>query len=218
MEGPSGRIRKVIHATAMKRSNEVPPLRVGAHLRPDSLGHEKLEWSRIEDFDATVDIGFPSNKATDFLLRIKRWIDARIGAYEDEVRMLRRLYRTERLEIVVTDEPASPERIEPYVQAYWKSRQTRHYRRMVIAGAAVLPALVLTVLPGPNIVGIPLAYLAWHHWRIVRGINRVRSGEIQVELKMPPKVIRPGLASSSASPDTRPGHDETHEAVDVQHS
>lgn len=199
----------------MKRSHEVPPLRVSAHLKFDRQGHETLEWSRIEDFDATVDIGFPGNKATELLLRIKRWIDARIGAYEDEIRILRRLHRTDRLEIVVPEDSGPPDRIEPCLQSYWKDRQTRHYRRMIIAGVAVLPALVLTVLPGPNVVGIPLAYLAWHHWRIVRGLNRVRSGEIKVELKAPPRVI--GSSSEGVSSPVSGasiGH-ETHQATDV---
>jgi len=215
MEGTSERIREVIHATPMKRSHEVPPLRVSAHLKFDRQGHQMLEWSRVEGLDETVDIGFPQNRATDFLFRLRRWIDAHIGAAEDEIRMLRRLHKTDRLEIVVPEDSGPPDRIEPSLQAYWKSRQTRHYRRMVIAGIAVLPALVLTVLPGPNVVGIPLAYLAWHHWRIVRGLNRVRSGEIQVELKAPPRVIGPG-SEGETSPATGAsiGH-ETHQATDV---
>lgn len=182
MERTSKRIREVIHATPMKRSHEVPPLRVAAHLRPDAAGLTELEWSRVHDFDETVDIGLPDNRATELAFKLKRWVDHRIGAYEDEIRMLRRLHRTDHMEIFI-DEGTSPEQVGLMLEDYWRTRQTRHSRRMLVAGIAVLPALVLTVLPGPNVVGIPLAYLAWHHWRIVKGLKRMRSGKIEVEVK-----------------------------------
>jgi|GEM_PF-3219756 len=202
----------------MKRSNEVPPMRVSAHLTHDRQGRPRLEWSRVEGLDETVDIGLPENRASNFVMRVKRWIDTRIGAREDEIRMLRRLHRTDELVIVVPEESGGPDRIEPYLADYWRTRQTRHYRRMLVAGIAVLPALVLTILPGPNVVGIPLAYLAWHHWRIVRGLNRVRSGDIHVELKSPPRMIRSSPADPSGPvSEASIGH-ETNQAADVQHS
>lgn len=201
----------------MKRSHEVPPMRISAHLKQDQAGRPRLEWSRVEGLEETVDIGLPESRAAQFVMRLKRWIDTRIGAREDEIRMLRRLHRTERLEIVVPDESGGPEQIEPYLSDYWQMRRTRHYRRMLIAGIAVLPALVLTVLPGPNVVGIPLAYLAWHHWRIVRGLNRVRSGDIKVQLKTPPRSIETGAGDPGGSnSEANFGH-ETRQAVDVQH-
>lgn len=202
----------------MKRSHEVPPMRVSAHLKHDYRGRPKLEWSRVEGMDETVDIGLPENRMSRLVVRVKHWIDTRIGAREDEIRMLRRLHRTDRLEIVVPDESGGPDRIEPYLKDYWRIRQTRHYRRMLVAGIAVLPALVLTVLPGPNVVGIPLAYLAWHHWRIVRGLNRVRSGDIHVELKSPPRMIRSSPADPSCTVSEATIDHETNQAADVQHS
>jgi hypothetical protein len=203
----------------MKKSHEVPPLRVGAHVHPDRHGLPRLEWSRVEDFEETVDIGFPSNKAGAFVLRIKRWIDTHLGSYEDEIRMLRRLHRTERLEIVVTGDSNSPEEIGTLVDDYWQTRQTRHNRRMLIAGLAVLPAIVLSILPGPNVIGIPLAYLAWHHWRIVKGLKKVRSGAIHVEMKSS-RSKRPISIDSSTSlsgPKANLGN-EPHQTADVQHS
>lgn len=211
MEGTSKRIREVIHPTPMKRSHEVPPLRVAAHLRPGTAGLTKLEWSRVQNVEETVDIGLPDSRATEVALKLKRWVDRRIGAYEDEIRMLRKLHRTDRLEIVI-DEGVTPDQVGKILDEYWKSRQTRHSRRMLIAGIAVLPALVLTVLPGPNIVGIPLAYLVWHHWRIVKGLKRIRSGAIEVEVK--PQAHRPTDASRETLTSASIGN-ETHQITDV---
>ena len=59
----------------------------------------------------------------------------------------------------------------------------RHNRRMLIAGALVVPAALLTIIPGPNVVGLAVGYIAWHHWRIVQGVKKVRSGAIEVEVK-----------------------------------
>ncbi len=199
----------------MKRSHEVPPLRVAAHIEPDSTGESKLAWSRVHNFDETVDIGLPDSRATKLAFGLKRWVDHRIGAYEDEIRMLRRLHRTDRLEIVIEEGSATPEQFGKLLDDYWKSRHSRHSRRMLFAGIAVLPALVLTVLPGPNVVGIPLAYLAWHHWRIVKGLKRMRSGEIEVEVKR--QTHRPGDSSRETETRASTGH-ETHQVTDVQHS
>lgn len=196
----------------MKRSHEVPPLRVAAHLRSGTAGLTKLEWTRVHDVEETVDIGLPDSRATELALKLKRWVDRRIGAYEDEIRMLRRLHRTDRLEIVIEEGTTTSDQFGKLLDEYWKTRQTRHSRRMIVAGLAVLPAMVLTILPGPNIVGIPLAYLAWHHWRIVKGLKRIRSGVIEVEVKR--QAHRPNDESQEPLTSASIGH-ETHQVTDV---
>lgn len=201
----------------MKRSHEVPPMRVAAHLKTDSAGKPKLEWSRVHNIEETVDLGLPDTRASGLILKFKRWIDRRIGAYEDEIRMLRRLHRTKRLEIVFEDGKAERSQFEQVLDDYWKVRQARHTRRMLIAGIAVLPALILTVLPGPNVVGIPLAYLAWHHWRIVKGLKQVRAGEIEVDVKAAGKGQLSRSKTLNGAANGAIAGDDSHETAELQH-
>lgn len=196
----------------MKTPKEVPPLRVQVKLRDNARKSPQLEWTTVQKLEDTVDLSEHKGWMAEVIKRLKQWIDRQIGADQQEIRMLRKLHKTHHLEIMVNDDEAARE-LEPIIKDYWVQRQTRHQRRMVLAGIAVLPALLLTVLPGPNIVGIPLAYLAWHHWRIVEGIKKIRSGTIDVELKKAPVVINDHEVADNVNEKSL-SH-ETHQTADL---
>lgn len=170
----------------MKQPKSIKPLKYNARL-PGTSNEGPLEWSRTagevhEDHLHEDEHEGPSQRhgASAVFQKIRGWIDRRMGAHHDEIQMLRRLHKAEKLEISI---PHEHEAIEPHLERYWLQRETRHNRRMLVAGILVAPAALLTIIPGPNVVGLGLAYIVWHHWRIVQGVRKVRSGAIEVEVK-----------------------------------
>lgn len=171
----------------MKQPKSVEPLKYNASLQGNSP-EGPLEWSRPAGVEVYHDLNHdeepdePAERhgASAMFQKIMGWIDRRMGAHHDEIQMLRRLHKAEKLEISIPHEHAA---IEPHLQRYWLERYKRHNRRMLVAGILVAPAAILTIIPGPNVVGLALAYVAWHHWRIVQGVKKVRSGAIEVEVK-----------------------------------
>jgi hypothetical protein len=84
--------------------------------------------------------------------------------------------------------------LQSELQNYWLNRESKHKRLALLTGILLLPSLLLTVIPGPNVIGIGLTYLVYHHWRITQGIRRVRAGTIEVELRRPsPATNQPAI-------------------------
>jgi len=168
----------------MKSPKEVPPLRVAARFHEMTPGNVRIEWSKMEHHDDhPADDLEEHGSSSGFFHKIKGWIDRQIGAHHDETRMLRRLHKSTHLEITFPEDDPDPELVHQRLKDYWADRQSKHFRRMVLAGTVMLPSLLLTIIPGPNIVGLGLTYIMWHHWRIVQGTRKAASGTINVELK-----------------------------------
>lgn len=109
------------------------------------------------------------------------WIWMHSWAHPDEA-MLSRLRSARRIEL---HHPAG----RPGVQVlglwheYLDHRWWRHVLWTTANGLIAPPALLtLWILPGPNIIGYWFAYRAVHHALIVRGITRVRRGQVALEL------------------------------------
>lgn len=191
-----------------KNGTSLPSLKYNARLVAQAGKPAELEWEKShghehdhEHFQA--DGGDQPGHDSGFFHRIREWIDRRIGAHHDEVQMLRRLHKAEKLEITI---PHEPEGFHGPLEAYWRQKQSRHNRRMILAGVSVVPLSLLSVLPGPNVIGLAAAYVAWHHWRIVQGLKKVRSGEMSIEIKssgqaLEMKSAEPGN-SEPAAPST----------------
>lgn len=168
----------------MKPPKEVPPLRVAARFHEVTPGNVRIEWSKIEHHeDHPADDLEEHGSHSGFFHKIKSWIDRQIGAHHDETRMLRRLHKSSHLEITFPEDQPDRELVQKRLNDYWADRQSRHFRRMVLAVVVMIPSLLLTVIPGPNVVGLGLTYIMWHHWRIVQGTRKAASGTIHVELK-----------------------------------
>lgn len=170
----------------MKKPGETKPLQIVAKLTSATPKSGAIEWSRLSDKDHDTDleeIAPFKEKPIGALKRFREWIDHHIGANQPETRMLRRLHRTDRLEIHLTEENQPDLQLKSELQNYWLNRESKHKRLALLTGILLLPSLLLTVIPGPNVIGIGLTYLVYHHWRITQGIRRVRAGTIEVELR-----------------------------------
>lgn len=177
----------------MKSPKNNPPLRVGARLQKNREGLNQIEWSEVgylteDDPDAEGAGHHHHHKG--FFQKFRFWIDQRIGAHKPEMRMLRRLHRTPKLEIVLPEqETTTSDGLTDQLHQYWKQSESRHKRLAVISAILLLPTTMLALLPGPNVLGLGVTYLLWHHWQIMRGIKRVRSGEIPVEIQNEKTVV-----------------------------
>ncbi|MFO0891649.1 MAG: CDP-alcohol phosphatidyltransferase family protein [Isosphaeraceae bacterium] len=105
--------------------------------------------------------------------------------------MLVRLRSARRIDL---HHPAS--RGEGEVDAIWKtyldSRCRSHQISLAYNAVLAVPAVaVLWALPGPNVLGFWFAYRTIHHWRIVRGIKRVRQSVIPTRYHPEPSLDLP---------------------------
>lgn len=176
----------------MKPSGKTPPLRVGARIALNKDGLRQIEWSEIEPMadDDTPHDDLPDHEKNGFFKRLKYWIDEHIGAHKTETRMLRRLHKTPRLEIVVLQEDEkNHRRLDSQMQSYWNERETRHKRLAMLSALLLIPSALLFVLPGPNVLGLGVTYLLWHHWQILRGIKKLKTGQIPVEYHPEPAQL-----------------------------
>lgn len=110
------------------------------------------------------------------------WTWMHSWAHPDEA-MLSRLRSARRIEL---HHPAA--RSEDQVRGLWHAYLDHRWWRHVLWAAAnglIAPPALLTlwILPGPNIIGYWFAYRAIHHTLIVRGITRVRRGQVALELR-----------------------------------
>lgn len=196
----------------MKKSGEIRPVQIAARVVRTADKPARIEWSKLaqalpgpdddDDDDSAV-----SEKHLGVLKRIRGWIDRQIGAQQPETRMLRRLHRSKKLEIILPEDAENDENLHGQLSEFWQIRELKHKRLALLTGLLLLPSVLLTLIPGPNVVGIGLTYLLYHHWRITQGIRRVRAGTIEVELKP---------ASRTASPKEKaaPLHTETEASTE----
>lgn len=175
----------------MKKPGEIKPVQIGARIVRPAEKSARIEWSKLAhaetepDDDLADDDATQNEKHQGVLKRIRGWIDRRIGAHHPETRMLRRLHRSKKLEIHLPDDADDHEALHGHLADFWQARELKHKRLTLLTGLLLVPSVLLSVIPGPNIVGIGLTYLLYHHWRITQGVRRVRAGTIEVELKRP---------------------------------
>jgi hypothetical protein len=129
--------------------------------------HQRWERFRTAFYGADAGMAFQARRCWDWLHRLTR---------PDES-MLVRLRSTRRIDLY---HPAS--RSTETVTTIWHDYLSRSWRRHIASlgfNAAIAPlAFLLFVLPGPNVIGFWFAYRVVHHWLIIRGIRRVRSGQV----------------------------------------
>lgn len=180
----------------MKKNGNLPPsLKYNARLVAQAGKPAELEWVKSQEHELEHDHADGEEQpghGSGFFHKIREWIDRRIGAHHDEVQMLRRLHKAQRLEITI---PHEPEHFQPHLEDYWRQKQTRHKRRMIVSGVAVVPLSLLSVLPGPNVIGLAAAYVAWHHWRIKQGVKKARTGGVEIEIKSSGQAIEMNSAA-----------------------
>lgn len=171
----------------MKKTGEIKPVQIGARIVRPADKSVRIEWSKLNQAavepDDDDDDSTGNEKHEGVLKRIRGWIDRQIGAHHPETRMLRRLHRSKKLEIILPDDSENNENLQGHLTEFWQNRELKHKRLALLTGLLLVPSVLLTVIPGPNVVGIGLTYLLYHHWRITQGVRRVRSGTIEVELK-----------------------------------
>ena len=110
--------------------------------------------------------------------------------------MLARLRRLARIKL---HHPAA--RSEVDVRASWRNYLARQWRRhffWLVFNAVIAPAAaLLSILPGPNVIGFWFAYRAIHHGIVVWGITRARRNLIPIELH--PVAIARSCRSSTTT-------------------
>ena len=89
-----------------------------------------------------------------------------------------------------------PARFEPaYTRHLWTRYLARERRRnafwLAINGVLLPPALVLTILPGPNVFGFWFAFRVIGHARALIGIKRARRCLDQLQLEPSPELDTP---------------------------
>lgn len=161
------------------------PTTLSVYLLPARRGRYRLVSPELEErLAATAETGEspteerPKEGAGDesgqpgFLRRSWLWLKARGGAGE---RVLRELRLPEAIEVV---HPAGlPEHAARRIFRQRVEAAVRHHRRWLVVDGALLPvSVVLSLVPGPNLV---LPYLAWRtlaHWRGQSGGSRALDG------------------------------------------
>ena len=189
----------------MKKPGEVRPLQIAAKIAPAGKKPAAIEWSvltHVNQEPEDDDLNHNDTQNPGVLKRIRGWIDRQIGAHHPETRMLRQLHRSEKLEIHLPNEAddALHAEMHGHLSAFWRAREMKHRRLSILTGIFLVPSMLLTIIPGPNVVGLGLTYLLYHHWRIMQGIRRVQAGTIEVELKQSSTMER-GLLGSDPDAD-----------------
>jgi Mitochondrial K+-H+ exchange-related len=101
-------------------------------------------------------------------------------AHPDET-MLARLWSARRVDL---HHPAarSADEVRTIWTDYLKRQGRRHLAWLIVNGVIAPFALLLFVLPGPNLIGYWFAYRAIHHSLVVWGIRRVQRNKVLTEL------------------------------------
>jgi hypothetical protein len=170
----------------MKKPRSIAPLQVNARIATDRKGVKRIEWSAPESGpdDDLSDDDHQHAAHSGVFQRVRTWIDERIGAGTPENRMLRRLHRSPKLEIILPENSQTTStEIDSNLNQFWKEREIRHKRLTMLTAVLLIPATLLSVVPGPNLVGLGMTYVLWHHWQILRGLKRVRTGQLSVEIR-----------------------------------
>lgn len=122
------------------------------------------------------------------LKRIRDWLDRRVQPDEG---MLESLRNASSIVVEYPDDQPEPEARERWT-AYLRDRQIYHLRRLfasLILGPICV--LVLTPLPGPNVVGYWFVWRAFRHGMILRGLRRATVGGIPTTFEAEPSLTRP---------------------------
>ncbi|MHB1560587.1 MAG: hypothetical protein ACYC61_24305 [Isosphaeraceae bacterium] len=146
--------------------------------RADRLGWRAWAYHRWSRVQAAWD--HSDARAVRWTRNIWLWMHS--WAHPDEA-MLSRLRSARRIEL---HHPAGRTGVQVLGlwHAYLDHRWWRHVLWAAANGIVAPPALLmLWILPGPNIIGYWFAYRAVHHALIVRGISRVRRGQVALELR-----------------------------------
>lgn len=189
---------------------------------------EPAEWPEFEDEPAADRAGWrgwlierwhrlqtawaqSENKAAAWSRGAWRWLHSWV--HPDEA-MLTRLRQARRIELH-HPKSRSPSEVRSLWDDYLNHRWWRHVVWMGANGLVAPPALaMLWILPGPNLIGYWFAYRAIRHALIIRGIRRVRRGEVPLELfavealDQPVAIDEQGKAAHTAIEGSAPGLDE----------
>lgn len=118
------------------------------------------------------------------------WVRARLPADE---RLMRSL-RTAGLVVLVRPPSLPAEEAEGSWWLYLRGNFRRHLWGVIIYTALLAPSTMLTLLPGPNVVGIWVAIRLVVHGLALYGIVRARRGYVGVEQEPDPALEGPVVA------------------------
>ncbi len=79
----------------------------------------------------------------------------------------------------------------------------RHWIGLVLNAVLAPLSILLAPLPGPNLLGYWFVYRVFHHWLILLGVGRVRSGRIATEYR-PTIPLAIERAASRERPELAP--------------
>jgi len=183
-KAPTSAGRKVLRVLALPRGEEAPPLFYyepalgGEPDEGEEVGHEDAEGgglrARIKRWRhglQRAEQGAPSRLRETF-----RWVRSKLPADE---RLLRSLRTADALELV--HPPSLPaEELNDAWAAYLNSRFRRFVGGFIVYLLLLVPTAALAFAPGPNIIGIWVAYRLIAHGLALYGIVRARQGRVPI--------------------------------------